>query len=166
MMKQKTEIGQVFLVPLDDGRCAIGQIIGVESQALNSITCIFSKETTPPIGPSGCSGIADTESIAALFTTSDLLKRGRWAVISKADVTFPKTKYPNEQYRSKGWVGAKVIGSRIVEDFLNAFHGLRYWDDWKDPKYLDGLLLPGTTRPTNVKLKAQPTAAASPSVGK
>ena len=37
--------------------------------------------------------------------------------------------------------------------FLNATFGLEPWDNWKDPNYLDSLLLDPTTRPADVILK-------------
>ncbi len=152
-MRQKPEVGHIFVVPLDDGHHAIGQVIGIEPQALNSITCVFSlhRAKTPDQGVP--SEIPEADTIAALFVTPDLLKRGRWRICARARVVFPKTRIPNEQYRSSGWVGAKIVGYGIVESFLNAYHGLRLWDDWHDPNYLDALLLPGAARPKDLKLK-------------
>lgn len=41
----------------------------------------------------------------------------------------------------------------IVRQFLNAAFGLAPWDDWKDPSYLDSLLLDPATRPAKVVYK-------------
>jgi hypothetical protein len=65
----------------------------------------------------------------------------------------PEHLFPGGQSRSRGWVGAKVIGSANVADFLAAYHCLVPWDDWKDPSYLDHLLIGPEKKPTNVLLK-------------
>jgi hypothetical protein len=85
--------------------------------------------------------------------TGDLLKKGRWKIHAYADVQLHKSDFPYEECRAKGWIGAKMIGSGIIESFLAAFHGLGYWDEMKDPDYYDHLLLPRVNRPDGIKLK-------------
>lgn len=64
----------------------------------------------------------------------------------------PRRYFPYENLRKEDWVGAKVIGSRIVSKFLEAFYRLRAWDAWKDPTYFDRLLVAPEKRPADVIL--------------
>ena len=48
-------------------------------------------------------------------------------------------------------MGAKVVGSANVGALCDAFYGLARWDDWKDPEYLDKLLLSPEKKPRGVR---------------
>ena len=148
--KQQWARGDVFLVPLQDGTNALAQIVGREAQVLNSVTCAFFEsrlaEGVTPIEADSALG----RLISILFCTRDLLDSGRWKVVGNRSVELKKKDMPYENCRSKGWVGAEVEGSGIVEDFLNAFHGLQPWDAYKDPNYFDKLLLSPKKKPHNL----------------
>lgn len=92
-------------------------------------------------------------SCAAHFVISDLLKKGKWKIHKQATVRLSASFFPCKETRAYGWVGAKMIGSGIIESFLSAFHGLRFWDEMKDPKYYDHLLLPQVNYSDKVKRK-------------
>ena len=61
--------------------------------------------------------------------------------------------HPCEPLRASGFIGATITGSGIVDDFVNAFHGLAPWDDWHDPRYLDTLLLDPSKKPRGLVYK-------------
>jgi hypothetical protein len=157
MKRQKPQIGDVFLVPQQDGKCSLGQVLAFEKQMMNSVSCAFydmrftssDDVQLPPTLP--------FESIiAVLFTTHDLLRRGTWKIVGHMPVSLERAHFPYEHLRgSGGWTGAKMHGSGIVREFLDAFYGLSFWDDWHDPAYLDGLLFRGRQRPANIKLKGK-----------
>ena len=152
MKRQRPEIGDVFSIQLMDGEFATGQVVGREREVLNSITCaFFSAKHTRPSSTLNEAG----SLISCLFITSDLLRRGKWTIEGNDVISVPQEIQPYEHLRSSGWVGAKVIGSGIVERFLNAFHGLDYWDVWADPNYLDSLLICQNVKPNQLKLKAE-----------
>jgi hypothetical protein len=50
------------------------------------------------------------------------------------------------------FVGAVVRGSGIMMEFLDAFYGLRAWDDYADPAYFDKLLLTQDKKPSRLIL--------------
>ena len=141
-MAQQFSPGDIFGVPLPDGSMGTGQVLSLELDALNSVGCVFLAAT---VGPEGVSGVP--LPIAALLVTPDLLNSGVWPVKTKAPVLLQREDWPYEAYRALHWVGVKVVGSGIVQEFLAAYHGFRPWDDWHDPDYLDSLLLPGVGRP-------------------
>jgi len=154
MKLQTPAVGAIFTIPLVDGSRAIGQIVGREPQVLNSWTCAFSRlrlgkeEVAEPKD-----ALLPEDVISVQFVTGDLLKKGRWKIHAHAPVRLPKSDFPHEECRANGWIGAKIIGSGIIESFLAAFYGLGYWDEMKDPEYYDHLLLLRISRPDEIKRK-------------
>jgi hypothetical protein len=151
MKRQRWEIGDLFTVPLPDDTASLGQIVARETQALNSVTCAFFSTRFNSDVPEPTHSLGDL--IACLFITPDLLNNGVWQVIGHADVTVPRHLFPFEETRDRGWVGAKVYGSKNVAEFLAAYHGLTAWDDWADPTYLDRLLISPDKKPKKIILK-------------
>jgi hypothetical protein len=149
--RQRWKIGDIFTIPQLDGDKSLGQVIDVPMP--NVASCLFFdvriRGDQPP--PETVS-LREEDLIAALWTTPDLLDRGNWVVIGHQQPLVSDAARPNERYRAAGWVGAKTYGSGIIEKFLDAYYGLRAWDDWYDPAYLDRLLISPEKKPTNVIL--------------
>lgn len=148
MARQKVKSGDVFVIPLRDATEALGQVVSLEPQALNSVGCL--------LWPSREGDIVEQlgmPPIAGVLLTPDLLKSGQWPIIGNESVQFSRSRLPYEKYRNTKWVGAKIVGSGNVVEFLCAFRGLRYWDEWADPLYLNNLLLPGIQVPSHAKFK-------------
>lgn len=152
--KQTWKIGDLFLVPTLDGKLALGQVVGQEQWVLNSVSVVlFARRVDSPQGVAfdQCTGVDD--AIAILFVTRDSLDRGEWPVVGPHPITIPHTHLPYEHLRSRRFVGAKVIGTGIVKDFLNAYFGLAPWNMMKDPNYFDGLLLAPDRKPSSLVFK-------------
>jgi len=150
--RQMWKEGDCFLIPLSDGNGLMGQVLATEQSVLNSVSCalfhhIMSSQECPP---------PELDRLfSALFTTRDLLDSGRWKVVASYPVPVPREKFPFEELRQNRFVGAKVVGSKNVEEFVNAFCGLTIWDDWADPNYLDRLLISPDVKPKNLLYKPQ-----------
>ena len=127
-MTCKFQPGDIFGIPLPDASMGIGQILSLEPDALNSVGCVFFAATARP---SGFTGVM--EPISVLLVTPDLLKSGVWPVKSQGPVFLETEERPYEIYRASHWVGVRVTGSGIVQEFLAAYHGLTPWDAWHDP---------------------------------
>lgn len=151
--RQQWEIGDVFTVPTVDGQLALGQIVGREPSVLNSVTVALFDQRYAPSPSIVPMDLSEARAFSVLFTTHDLLDSGVWRVVGTKPVAIPRAQLPYESTRATGFVGAKVTGSAIVRELINAFFGLVPWDDWKDPNYLDGLLRPTRKRPANAMLK-------------
>jgi hypothetical protein len=151
--KQTWGAGDYFMVPLNDGTFGLGQVVSLEPGALNSLVATFydARFSSQDIDPS----ILHKEStlLAALFVTRDLLDSGRWKVFGNAappDVQ----KYLNIQaLRKSGYIDARIIGSGIVQQFLNACHCLEPWNQFHKPDYLDHLLISPDRKPANLLMK-------------
>jgi hypothetical protein len=159
MAKKQTQawkVGDLFLVETVDKMHVIAQVVAQEPQVLNSVSCAFfdcrvkSEDELAQLKDLSLSHL-----FSALFVTRDLLDNGTWRIIAHRPIIISKEHLPYEHLRTKGYVGAKVIGTANVREFLNAFYGLIPWDDWKDPAYLDGLLISPDKKPKKLKYKNQ-----------
>ncbi|KRG73288.1 hypothetical protein ABB28_11640 [Stenotrophomonas chelatiphaga] len=145
--RQKWAVGSVFTIPLEDGDKCVGQVVGRERSVLNAVSiAIFdikgrwSQELSVP-------SLEEGLIFSVIMSTKDLLDSGRWHVL--ADRPLADAEKPFESLRGSGFIGAKVRGSALVEDFVNAFYGLAYWDDWYLPDYLDAYLLSLDKKPVD-----------------
>jgi hypothetical protein len=139
--KQRWPDGSIFLVPQSDGLSSVAQVLRRTPDALNSVVCAFYDIRVSDASNISAADLVADRLIAIQFTTPDLLDRGRWKVVGQSP---PKhlglmSKFPSLE--AARWVGTDIIGSGNIESLLNGYHGLRVWDDWADPHYLDNLLL-------------------------
>ena len=156
--KQEWRVGDVFLVPNRDGLFTVGQIVAQERDVLNSVSsAFFDLRVTDPPELDKYQLLPLDRLIAVLFVTRDLLDSGVWRVVGQRPIATTREELPFEHLRERGFVGAKVIGSAIVREFLDAYQGLTAWDDWQDPEYLDQLLISPDRKPKKLILKRPPT---------
>ena len=151
--RQTWKIGDVFLVALKDDSHAVGQIVAQERAILNSVSCAFFATRAEENDFASMDPMPLEKLIAVLLVTRDLLDNGVWQVVAQRPVTLPRELLPYERLREAGFIGAKVRGSGIVNEFLNAFFGLSPWDDWHDPAYLDEFLISPDKKPDNLILR-------------
>ena len=152
--KQRWKLGDVFAIPTMDGRLVPGQIIGREAEVLNSVTIALFDQQVDHVSKIDTADLAEVMVFSVLFVTRDLLDSGVWSIAANRPIRIPQDKFPYEEKRECGFIGAKVIGSAIVTKFVNAYFGLAPWDDWKDPNYLDKLLISPEKKPTGIILKS------------
>ena len=152
MLKLPPKAGDLFSVPQTDTGYCIGQILAFEPRMLNSVSCILTD--TRDIDFSGSPPM--DRIVASVFTTPDLLKKGRCKIVGTADISLPRHLFPYEHLRSASWVGAKLVGSANIESLLNACFGLQPWDDWADRDYLTKLLFAGRCVPAAATFSREP----------
>lgn len=153
--KQVWNVGDVFVVRILDATYVVGQIVGREPQALNSVTvAFFDQRCDRPEAAMTCD-LSEPTVFSILFSTRDGVDSGAWLIVGNRPVLVPRALFPYEDKRSSGWVGAKVRGAGIITSFLNAFYALAPWDDWQDPRYLDALLLSPEKKPKKLILKSR-----------
>ncbi|MDZ4047547.1 MAG: Imm26 family immunity protein, partial [Pseudoxanthomonas sp.] len=125
--KHPWSVGDVFLVPLKDGSHCPGQIVGREPGLFDcAAIALFDRRGT--WNESTELGIDDVFS--KLFVSRDFLDSGQWPVVHHRPAVLSGQDLPNEELRASRYVGAKVRGSEIVQEFVDAFYGLMPWDDW------------------------------------
>lgn len=139
LRKQKWGKGDAFLIPLDDGSNARGQVVEPAPDALNSVVCAFWSQRIP-FSEDSPLPLPKCEVIAVLFVTRDLLDSGRWKVVSHNSGSFTAPLESLEEAKRNRFVGVTIYGSSIIEILLNALLGLRPWGEFHDPQYLDKLL--------------------------
>ena len=150
--------GDLFLVPQQDGRYSLGQVIVFESRALNGVLCGFYDirfETSEII--SIPEKLTEDKCISMVFVTSESLDFGHWKIIGNLEPANINLFKELNNLRAKKFIGARIIGSGIIDEFLDAFYGIKPWDDWADPNYLDELLISPDKKPKKVLLKSEIT---------
>lgn len=142
--------GDYFSIPLVDGSECIGQVLSIEPKALNSVVCsIYADRYSNEIAE----WTLPKQLISVQFVTPDLLKSGVWKILGNDQILKGMKFAELEMCRNNKFVGTKIRGSGIIKKLLEAFHGLRPWDSFHDPAYLDKLLLSGVARPDKVILE-------------
>jgi len=152
--KQALNVGDIFSLPLPNGKFAPGQIVSQEPECMNSVLCIFFADLLPSRGAVKSFAPTTKSILSVQLITRDLLDSGKW-LIEGGGVPLSVSSYiPIDEYRRSGYIGVKIRGSKIMADLVSAYHGLSLWDDYADPNYLDGLLAPGVLRPMSASLKS------------
>jgi len=145
--------GAVFLVRLVDGTHGVGQILKVTKEAMNSVLCAFFDVRLEGDADDAIAALDKTHLVSVQFVTPDLLRSGTWTIIGeRAPAVAIEDYLPLRVLERNGFVGAKIVGSGNIAEFLSAYHALCPWDEWADPYYLDKLLVSPDKRPSNVIL--------------
>lgn len=152
--KIKWEEGDVFAIPLEhEDKFVIGQVLDNPMKNVIRIA-IFDEIVNLKDTISLNSLCNQNHLISAVQCTREQLDYGIWKVLGNIETRpLPLSKYPNEQFRANYWIGSKTYDAALVEDFVSAFYGYVYWDDWFDPRYLDKFLIDISKKPKNLKLK-------------
>lgn len=149
--KIKWTDGDAFAVPLCDGRFAIGQVLDL--MMVNQVRVALYDEVFPSLEAIDLATCCQPEQLISLVaSTKEQLDYGVWKILGNKPVTVPIGQRPNEQFRHKGWVGAKHYDAALLEDFFEAFYALRPWDKWFDPNYLDAFLVSTSKKPKKLIL--------------
>lgn len=143
MPRQKVKVGDVFWVPIESDTYVLGQIIEEEKEVLNSITCSFFDCTATNLDSAN---LDFSNPISCQFVTRDLFNNGNWVRVNNLPNQVGDYLLPYREAKNNGWIGAKVIGSGNIKDFLSAFYGMRDWHEMFEPKYYENLLLNGVNR--------------------
>jgi len=151
--KHNWSVGDVFAVKQEDGRYSLGQVL--DQTMTNVISCAFLDIRLAAVEEFCEAAVLPERVMSAVSTTREQLDSGDWVVVGSVPLLLPRSQWPNEEFRNDDWVGAETHGSAIVDEFLNAFHGLVPWDDWYDPGYLDTFLLSPDKKPKNLLFKKQ-----------
>lgn len=139
-----------FAVRLADSTYAIGQVLGRERDAMDSILCAFSTEHMRELPTRGSSFDLADKIIAVLFVTPELLDSGAWSVIGPGRLLDPERYIPLRMQRKARFIGTTIVGAGNVKCLLDAYHGLYPWNGFAIPNYLDGLLLSPELKPKDV----------------
>lgn len=146
--------GDIFTVKLSNGKFCIGQILDLQME--NVVRCALFNETYSTINELFVNELCSLKKLISLLaTTREQLDYDVWKIIGNKNVEVAREKYPNEQFRDKGWIGAKIYDTAIVETFLEAYFGLIPWDSWADPQYFDKLLIDKTKKPDKLLYKTK-----------
>jgi hypothetical protein len=160
----KVKDGQLAAVPLMDGTWGL---LHVARFTGGIIAAHFAhRAKTPEQLLEGLEEAMAKKLIAIADVTANDVKDGSWPIIG-----FRQPEYPEPLLDMKG----RSHTSNFSEFLLNAYYGLRAWDEMYDPLYYEKALLPGVPVPPTVRYQRDfakdaaacnqtPTADAEPRV--
>ncbi|MDX2056721.1 MAG: hypothetical protein SFV24_02895, partial [Gemmatimonadales bacterium] len=97
--------------------------------------------------------VSRSRLVALLATDRHAVTSCSWPVIATGPALVAKEEFPNERLASVGYVGAKIYTPGILTNLLAACHGLVPWNgSYLEEDYLDGLLVPGASRPATAQV--------------
>ena len=135
---RKVELGDIFMLPLLDGRYVFGQVI---DRWLLKIICVAIFDCVIDHLPDN---IPDTfGTVISLTSVSAREIRGAyWKKIGNAPVQIDVRLAPHTQFKDNKFIGASFNSGKMIEDLANAFYGLSTWEPYPGhPNRLRELLL-------------------------
>ena len=92
--RQRPKAGDIFAVPLNDGTHALGQVLGAEPDALNSLACAFYDLRVPDPASAPLPGsLPQDKLIAILLITPDGTTRTTLTASCSARRSNPRTSF-------------------------------------------------------------------------
>ncbi|ASS50307.1 MAG: hypothetical protein A3D31_12125 [Candidatus Fluviicola riflensis] len=146
--KVKSKSGDVFKIPLLNGEVCYGQVLDFMMPNIIRIA-LFE-------GTYGANELIDPNQVVRLkaysriATDKHFINAGEWPIIGNVEILIPISSFPNEEFRKDDWVGAVHYSATLVESFVNAYYGLKAWDMYYEPNYLDKFLVNPNEKPNNV----------------
>jgi hypothetical protein len=151
--KVKWKVGDIVGIPRLDGVFTVAQVVDITPQALNSaVLAIFDEAISDVASPQSIS-MSPERLMAVVFTTREQLDSGTWKILGEGPVTIRETLIPSKELRPRGFVGAKIYGSAIVDNFVNAYQALSPWDMYFRPDYFDDMLISPARKPERLIYK-------------
>ena len=143
--------GDVFAVPLKNGKYAIGQTL-IQNMK-NTVGIALYDETVDSTDNIDLESVCKIENLISLVdVTIEQLTYGVWKILGSKKINIPESDFPNAKFRKTKWVGSKMYDAALSEYFLNAYYALQPWDDWFNPNFLDELLVDKSKKPANLIL--------------
>jgi hypothetical protein len=130
-------LGNVYCIPLlgeqQFGSCLLAAIKKdpLEAGFVRVYGTITAAEQIPPI---------TIDPIAELFCTLDLIRRRIWSLAGKVEAPIDML-YDFELFTSHSILPCTIYGSANIASLIEAFNGLRPWDEMADPNYYTKMLL-------------------------
>jgi hypothetical protein len=149
-VKSTWNFGDIFAAPLLNGEFGTGQVLDLQDDQIVRVLLFDTKFKY--LDQQNKLRLTRDNIISALSIGRQYLDKRIWIIIGHEPVLIPINEYPNQQYKGKDWVGAVYHSAPVANSLLNAYFGLKPWDDYFDPNYLDSLLFDGVKRPDNIVL--------------
>lgn len=154
MKSVEFKYGDVFIVKNSDGLHTLGQVLSPERRAMKGISCAFFNKRVDVVPDVHAIDLREDLCISAILVTDESLSSGFWPIIGNCKISISRSRWPCQwQLRFNKSIGIKIRGSKLVEQFLDAYFSLRPWDDWYRPDYLDDFLISPDKKPKNLLYK-------------
>ena len=113
----------------------------------NLVTCLFFDRWFPDYATAEPYQPTSADCFAGMTVSKWGIVDGEWRVVGPREVQVPRIRWPNERHRAEAWVGLVSADWWLANELVEAWHGMRPWDAYYKPDYLDQFLMPGWSRP-------------------
>jgi hypothetical protein len=139
--------GHVFLVPTCAGDFVPGQVVALEKRGMLCISCGLFDQRVSGTDEAKHLPLDETKCFSTLLATPSSFNDG-WSTIRNERLVIPKRLFPfeNELSKKRG-IGSKIYDPGIIEDFVDAFYGLKPWNMYFKADYFDKMLLSPDKKP-------------------
>jgi hypothetical protein len=138
--KTKSKVGDLFHIPLADGRFGVGQIV---DQWMGTVICIaVFGEVHNNVTQKLTAAVDSLKVISLPSVSKSEIDKGYWPVFDTAAVQLNLELAPHHQFASSNYVGASWDAGGVVEKLLNAYFCGATWEPYPGrPGHLTSLLL-------------------------
>ena len=150
-MKKKCESGDVFTISLLNGKICCGQVLDFMLPNIIRISLFEGMFESGEL--IDIEQLVYTKVFSRIATDKHFINAGEWSIIGRTKVLTPISDFPNEEFRREDWVGAVHYSATMVESFVNAYYGLKAWDMYYEPNYLDEFLVNPNDKPNNLMFR-------------
>jgi hypothetical protein len=137
---KKSNIGDVFVIPLCDNTFSIGQVIDKKHHC----TCALFEIRINVIQLT-VSEFKKLRPISILHLSDNLLSNGTWEFLFNEQVTLNPNSGCGGRY---GDIGSASFSPEMITDLANAYWGILPWNVMFDENFYDHLLLNSESRPS------------------
>lgn len=130
--------GDLFAVPLVNGEWAVGQVIEEWMPGVICVALFDTKvESLKNVRDINLSVVVALPSVA-MAEIAD----GDWPKIGIAPIEVNVDHAPHREFAGNKFIGAEWSSGSVIEDFANAYFGLRTWEPYKaTPDRLRSMLI-------------------------
>jgi hypothetical protein len=126
--KTKSKIGDLFHIPLVDGRFGVGQIV---DQWMGTVICIAVFDEVHNDASQKLSAALHTLKVISLPSVSKSeIDKGYWPVFDSAPVGINLELAPHRQFANVNYIGATWDSGGVVEKLLDAYFCGATWEPY------------------------------------
>ena len=154
----KFNVGDFFAVDLDDGTWGLGHIVAADA----TICCALFSARAPSVDALRAAlNNARRQPVGLMVTTVVEIRAGRWPIVGHGAPDYPELRVPKLSGEGSG-----CYTVRVLAEFLEAYHGLRPWDEWPmSAVWNREILLPHLSVPPTARFQG-PAQAPAPATSK
>lgn len=142
-MAKKCELhnGDLFLVPSRSGRYFVGQLAEDLRKEVGVVLCdLFHGLHDETVARSSLD-LEKLTLISSALITPESLERAVWPIVGACEIQDRNRRLDVCALRSSAFVGATIVGSGLVADYLDTYHGVLPISTWANTESFNRFFL-------------------------